>query len=696
MRRRKTHGLLAAWAVWALGCGGGGATPASDTVPDLPADAADTQADTSLPPGAIVTYTEDRAPCAEQHPYRRPYFGDLHAHTRLSFDARAYDVLATPAEALDFARGAPLAIAPLDADGHGTRTVRLARPLDFAALTDHGELLGETWLCTTPGAVGHDSQPCRDFRDPDKNGAFQMGMLFAAADPARMEEICGADGAACLAAAEDRWHELVAAAEAATDATPACTFAAFPAYEYTDTRDVSNLHRNVLFRNSDVPAQPVTLFEAPEPVELWEALDEACLQAAGACDVLVLPHNSNLSNGQMFHFGAALAAGAEEAGRLAELRARLEPLVEIFQHKGDSECRSTLSGLGGDPDPLCEFEKLRRDPDDDCGEEPGVGGMRLWGCSHRLDFARNVLKEGLRLEAQLGTNPYALGFIASTDTHNATPGLVSSRSFPGHIGRVDATAVERLGAGNATHDGIINNPGGLTGVWAVERSRDAIWEALRRRETFATSGPRITVRLFAAGELPADVCDDAEELVRLGYERGVPMGGRLWADELPAGGPTLVVDALADAGDELDVGAPLERLQIIKGWIEPGPVASDGSPGSGGSPVVREQVFDLAVHETAGAAGVDPATCEPTGEGWHARCVRWTDPTWDGARPAFYYARVLQAPTCRWSTWQCAELPLAERPEGCSDGTVPLAVQHRAWTSPIWISQRGSRPAKDR
>ena len=280
--------------------------------------------------------------------------------------------------------------------------------------------------------------------------------------------------------------------------------------------------------------------------------------------------------------------------------------------------------------------------------------MRLWGCVHRLDFLRNVLSEGLQEERRIGINPYKLGFIGSTDTHNGTPGHVSTENFMGHVGVVDATPEGRLGEGTVTHDTLENNPGGLAAVWATENSRDAVFDALRRKETYATSGPRISLRFFGAQELPTELCAD-ESRIAVAREKGVPMGGTL------SSGATFFVEATADA-------TPLSHVEIIKGWID-----ADGKS--------HQDVISLSAPADA---SVDPSTCARGG--W----VREDLYGLDGPSPvenAFYYARVLEVPTCRWSQRECIAFSEAERPSGCVESHIEQTVQQRAWSSPIWIGQ---------
>lgn len=620
------------------------------------------------PPGAEPTYTETREACADRNPYRNAYYGDFHVHGAFSFDARNYESVVTPDQVYAFARGEAVKLGPIGTDGKGTREVRLDRPLDFLSATEHGDFLGEINICTTPGAPGNDASICDAYRagGGDSGAAFDFGVMLAADDPTRSVDLCGEDGTACRPYAEERWQLMQQAAEEAYDRTPTCELTTFVGYEYTNTYRVSNLHRNVIFRNAEVPAAPVTTFEAKNPLALWQQLDRQCIQAEGACDVVVLPHNSNLSNGRLFDpaWTDEFTTNESDAAELIALRARMEPVVEVFQHKGDSECRNGFDDI--DDDPQCAFEKLRPVGDELCDDdELGTGGMRLWGCSHPLDFVRNVLKEGLAEEQRAGFNPYRLGFIGSTDTHNGTPGLVRSVDFPGHVGIVDDTPEERLGEGNITHDAFINNPGGLAGVWAVENSRDAIFEAFQRRETFATSGPRIPVRMFMGYDLPNNLCD-RDDRVERAYAGGVPMGGTLEARNRA---PRIAVWADADAGSEAYPGVGLHKLQVVKGWID-----ADG---------VHEQVVDVIEGD---AGNLDEGTCEPSG-GSDSLCTVWQDPDWDAETPSFYYVRALEVRTCRWSTRECDAYPDGERPPRCDSGTVEPYVQQRAWGSPIWTTQ---------
>jgi len=347
----------------------------------------------------------------------------------------------------------------------------------------------------------------------------------------------------------------------------------------------------------------------------------------------------------------------------------MEPVVEIFQHKGDSECRSGFEDVAAEIDPLCAFEKLRPADDTQCGDTPGSGGMRLWGCVHRLDFVREVLKEGLAEQARVGQNPYRLGVIGSTDSHSGLAGYVDSVDFLGHVATVDDTVEERLGEGTITHDAVIYNPGVLAAVWATENTRTAIFEAIARRETYATSGPRLTVRFFGAKELPDDLCERSDWL-KVADKKGTPMGGVLTK---VSDSPTFLAWAAQDAGTTTAPGTPLQRLQIVKGWRD-------------AAGTLHERVFEVAGAPDNGAS-VDTDTCETTGAGFEQLCQVWTDPTFEPDQSAFYYVRAVENPTCRWSTRQCNQIAPDERPASCTDGRLRPVVQQRAWSSPIWVGQ---------
>jgi len=278
------------------------------------------------------------------------------------------------------------------------------------------------------------------------------------------------------------------------------------------------------------------------------------------------------------------------------------------------------------------------------------------------------LLAGLKEDERLGVNPYRLGIIASTDTHNGSPGATVEATFIGHRGTDDDTPAKQLGAPVLTDGGVVFGPGGLTGAWAEENSRPSIFDALRRREVFGTSGTRIALRFFGGWNYQGGLCGDAD-LIRKGYAGGVPMGGVLAPLPTGATAPTFVISALRDPGSAERSGTLLQRIQVIKGWIDNGDA--------------HEQVFDVAGDPNNGAT-VDETTCLPHGPGADALCTVWTDPAFNATQHAFYYVRVLENPTCRWTAYVCNRLTPADRPPACSDPTTPKSIQERAWTSPIW------------
>ncbi len=608
------------------------------------------------PPSVAFERLEARAPCADFDPLRRPFFGDLHVHTALSFDAWGQGTQNRPREAYGFARGEAVGVQPYRAGGAPLRSVRLRRPLDFAAVTDHAELLGETAICTTPALAGHGSLVCRVARRwPWLAYLIVNGQSFDVRDPERYG-FCGEQGLRCLEAAAGPWREIQEAAEAAYDRSAACRFTSFVGYEWSGNPDSKMIHRNVIFRGRAVPARPASYVEDRVPERLWERLRAECLDAPGdaageRCDVLAIPHNPNLSGGLLFE----TPRDREAASR----RASLEVLLEVTQHKGDSECRPGVPAT----DELCGFEKLP------------FATMResalpwTWSEPPPRSFAREILAAGLAEEERLGENPFRLGLVGSTDTHLGTPGLVDEDRFLGHAaGRVTSrTEAPPL------PDEVWFNPGGLAGLWAEENARDALFEAMRRREAFGTSGPRIAVRLFGGFALPDGLCGAADFAAR-GYALGVPMGGELPPRPLEApAAPAFAALALQEPR-----GIPLERIQVVKVWLEGG--------------VARERVVDVA--GGAGTGSVDPATCRTEAPAASTLCGVWRDPDFDPGESALYYARVVEAPSCRWTGHVCRERAVdcargaPAGLEACCDPAVPKTIQERAWTSPIWYRPR--------
>jgi hypothetical protein len=347
----------------------------------------------------------------------------------------------------------------------------------------------------------------------------------------------------------------------------------------------------------------------------------------------------------------------------ARRRARLETLVEVTQHKGDSECRA------GAEDELCDFETLKYARMQDMARPPSQFEPAP------LIYVRDALAAGLLEQSRLGVNPFQFGLIGSTDTHFATPGMVDEDEFKGHAAGLSSSRFGVL----AYPDVPTFNPGGLAVLWAEENSRPSLFAAMKRREAYGTSGPRIVARFFGGFSLDADLCS-AKDMVATAYAQGVPMGGEL-RGPVPEKGlaPSFVVSALRDPGDRGVPSTPLQRIQIIKGWV------------SGDQ--TRERVYDVVgVTGDAGeTADVDLATCTPRGRGFDELCQVWRDPDFDPDTPSFYYARVVENPSCRWNSWvclragvDCASGTVPAGLDACCDEAVPKTIQERAWTSPIW------------
>ena len=666
----------------------------SSACSQLPSTAVQEAPAKPMPAGGQVRYTEAREPCADRNPLRNAYFGDLHVHTSYSYDARPLGVTTLPGDAYRYARGKEILLPPFEQGAEPMAARRIGPPLDFAAVTDHAEFFGELALCADAGSEAYGSRSCKAFRNGGPTAILVLVRGLSREIPARNADICGEEGTRCRKASRIYWERTREMAEAAYDRSSSCSFTSFVAYEHSATRDNNSYHRNVIFRNGQVPELPISAFEAPTGLELFGRLTRECLEGVAGCDVLSIPHSSNLSSGTLFASPADGSDSGQGAALAAQQRNAFEPVVEIFQHKGSAECFNGLPGILGGPDELCDMEELRRyyrglpaegNPPPFCGEgETGMGASLNAGCVSRNDYYRGILLTGLQAGRRMGANPFRFGVIGSTDTHLSTPGAVHESGWRGHT--VSETGLaERLTPSPVHPIGLYTNPGGLAGVWAVENSRDALFEALRRREVFGTTGPRITPRFFGGWNYAADACGSVSSgneglpalveggdalvpkggVAENGYAGGVPMGGDLPAG--PAGGsPRFVVAAERDQRS-----APLLRLQVIKGWVDDNDQA-------------RYKVFDVA-GDAESSGSLDLETGIWNGPGHDALCAVFEDPEFDPDQPGFYYMRTVETPSLRWSWRQCLELPPEERPGQC-ENTAPRIVRELAWSSPIWYA----------
>jgi hypothetical protein len=649
--------------------------------------------------------TDDFGRCKDFNPLRQVFWGDTHIHTELSFDANMQGTRTNSEDAYKFARGEPIPLQPYNEDGTPTRMAAIDRPLDFVMLSDHAEFLGTLKVCNDPSSPGYDAQQCVDYRAAQEFSAAPRfvrdvfvrinGLLNLLPRDAAYPALCGPGDAYCLEAGTDVWGGIVSVAESAYDRSDSCSFTSFPGYEWSGNPDGRNLHRNVMFKNESVIDFPYGYFDAPDAEGLWSRLLGECIDANKGCDVLTIPHNSNLSDG--VYFEDKMANGEPLTREYVELRNSMEPVIEIYQHKGASEC---LLGAATE-DELCGFEVIPF-------SNLATTNLERITPPDPKGFLRYAYGEGMRFEAGLGTNPFQYGITAGTDTHISAPGFVAEDDFKGHGGAGQPNRF--LPPPPGFPDVEYLSPGGLTAVWAEENARDAIFSALRRKETFGTSGPRMIVRMFGGWDFPSNLCN-ARERDAQADAAGVPMGGTL-GPQPASSAPMFIVSAMQDS-----TSAPLQRIQIVKGWL-------DGDD-------YQVQVFEIAGDAKNGAS-VDLDTCELQGEGFGDLCSVWQDPDFDPGQRAYYYARVLENPSCRWTTWQCAAaeydcnewdyaacvdrkqnlLPsdytcdccdpaaglnpafcvdvdctdpglLLEAEERCCDQVEP-AIQERAWTSPIW------------
>jgi hypothetical protein len=580
------------------------------------------------------------------------YWGDTHLHTTYSPDAGMVgNFNLGPADAYRFARGEQIT-------ANNGMQVKLVRPLDFLVVADHSEYQG-----LMPQLRGGDPDLLANevgnrwynWFNEGPEGQYKVFLEFAEDLNSNSARIPFAD------IARSTWDYM---AETADQYDDPGHFTAFIGYEWTSTPGGNNLHRVVMYKDGADKAGrfvPFSSFDSADPEELWAYLANYEAETGGR--VMAIPHNANLSNGLMYD--TKRLNGKRLTEEYARTRMRFEPLHEMTQMKGDSETHPKLS------------------PDDEFADFEQMDKSNLTGTAAMTDemlpgsYARSALKRGFELEKRLGTNPYKQGFIGSTDSHTSLATAGENNYFgkasmiePGPE-RWEHTLIESQTDPSLTSYAVETSASGLAAVWAEDNTRAAIFEAMERREAYATTGPRITVRVFGGWNFDADDVYRSD-FASNGYANGVPMGGDL--SKAPKGGtPSFVVRALRDPD-----GANLDRVQMVKGWMD-------------ASGKTHEKVFDIALSDDrkAGSDGnappvgdtVDVANASYTNTiGDSLLFAHWTDPDFDASEHAFYYVRVIEIPTPRWTAFD-AKIFAIDMPDD-----VLMKLQERAYTSPIWYT----------
>lgn len=587
----------------------------------------------------------------------RPFFGDTHLHTAFSMDAGAFGARLAPKDAYRFARGEEVRASA------GERA-KLSRPLDFLVVADHSDGMGFFPLIVGGDPVIMASQQGKKWHDMIFGGqgaAAAIDIIQSFGKGAIDKEIMPVPGTRSYQSA---WQQTIKAAEEANEPG---RFTAFIGYEWTSGTGGNNLHRNVIFRDNAARASQVEPYttQAPlgsdNPRDLWKWM--AGYEAKTGGSVLAIAHNGNLSNGRMFPLIESFT-GKPVDKEYVEERAKWERLYEATQTKGDGEAHPFLSPN----DEFADFETWDKGNLD--GSAVKAKDML------EFEYARSALKNGLLLEQQLGTNPYKFGLVGSSDAHTGLAAMEEDNFFGKTTAqepspeRMTKTFLAHPQTGLKIMDWEVSSSG-YAAVWATENTREALWDAMQRKETYATTGPRMAVRFFGGWEF--DENDARNRLpAHVGYTKGVPMGGDLRS--APAGkAPTFLVAALKDA-----VGANIDRIQIIKGWL-----GKDGKP--------QEKVYDVVwsgdrkpgpdgkVPSVGSTVDIQNATWTNT-IGAPELIATWKDPDFDAGLRAFYYVRVLEIPTPRWPAYDAKRF-----------GTKPLpgtrmTITERAYTSPIWYT----------
>ncbi len=592
----------------------------------------------------------DAGQTADFNENRNAYFGDLHIHTSWSFDAFVNNVRTTPDDAYNFGKGQAI-------DHVSGKKIQISRPLDFMAVTDHAEYMGmfrqmldkDNPLSELELAKAVTSTDAKVSRSTFTRVVFSSAMSWP------YEELVDET------LIKSVWQRVVKAADRHYEPGK---FTTFPAYEWSagkanylsSRREGQPIHRNVIFKGGTVTGIPFSGFNSKNPERLWAWMDK---ERAKGIDLMAIPHNANMSNGIMY----SRFNGEPLTAAYAESRARNEPVNEVVQMKGQSMSHPILA-------PNDEFADFELYPYTFSLKKPRPLS------EPKNSYARDALKEGLAYEQSLGTNPFKFGFIGSTDGHNSA-GAADEDNYFGKIGINDPTPESRLAEipyGNLSPK--LKSAAGLAGVWAKENTRAAIYEALERKETFATSGPRIKLRFFAGWDLKVDSLS-GDNWITTAYSNGVPMGSDLVSNSQSTVGnsPSFIIEAIKDSE-----GANLDRVQMIKGYLD-----KEGDP--------QEKIFEVvwAGNRAIDSNGklpaigttVDIPNATYTNDIGAVRFQTiWTDPKFDATQSAFYYLRVLEIPTPRWTTYDAKTLGVKPPTD------VPATIQERAWSSPIWYTPK--------
>ena len=605
-------------------------------------------------PDAIKSADKEYSPYLDYNYPDQVFFGDTHLHTSYSTDAGLFGATLGPEEAYRFAKGEVVT------SSTGVRT-RLLRPLDFLVVADHAENLGLSPMISesNPDLLSNDWG--RKIHDLVKAGKLgEAYAMWGGAVTQRENPLEGKDDLV-----RSMWERITTAAEKHYEPGK---FTAFIGYEWTSTPSGNNLHRNVIFRDNKNLADrvlPFSVYDSEDPEDLWKWM--AAYEEKTGGRLLALAHNGNLSNGLMFD-DVTFTTKKPLTRDYAERRMNWEPLFEVTQIKGDGEAHPSLSPN----DEFADFETW---------DKGSFASAKDAGMITR-EYAREAFKRGLQYEEKLGVNPFKFGLVGSTDAHTAIAATTEDNFF-GKIAAVEPSAdpirFEEMITGylpdpkgrDYTMRHYQGSASGLAAVWARENTREAIWDSMKRKEVYATTGTRLRVRVFAGWDFqPEEV--DRWDFAKQGYARGVPMGGDLRS--APKGSaPVMMIRALRDPD-----GANLDRVQIIKGWMD-------------GKGKTHEKVFDVAWSDdrevnangklppVGNTVNVENASFSNT-IGDPILFAYWQDPEFDPEERSFYYVRVLEIPTPRWTVYD-AKFFGVEIPEG-----VPTSIQDRAYTSPIWYT----------